>query len=206
MTYSLGNRGSKHHGDQAVITHRTYQKRSFREELAAPGKQHDVAKKFQATRLAAILVIDLAINMIGIGKMDKARGRFKGAVGPGLESETRRNRFATDIRLSQRQYHELPGIESKILRKKNGIQLRAKRHELRFNALQARSGAQRSEYFRQEVFRNSVFGKLRRNKQAPNKALVVFENVKAIAQRPALFQSGIAPKSAGVDELPNQFN
>jgi len=79
--------GSQHHANGFFSRARTNNEGGFREELTAAGKQNDVAQKFHGTELAAILVVDLCVNVIGIGALDQARARFEAAVGPGFDAQ-----------------------------------------------------------------------------------------------------------------------
>ena len=87
VAHAFGHGGREHHGDGPFARGGTHQERSFGQKLAAARQQHDVAQEFHAAGFAAVLIVDFAIHVIGVGQLDQARGGFERAVGPGLEAQ-----------------------------------------------------------------------------------------------------------------------
>ena len=80
MPHAFFHRRSKNHADQAISGGRTHEERSFRQELSASRQNHDVAKEFHSARFGAVLIVDIAVNVIGVGKLNQfgARNRTRG--------------------------------------------------------------------------------------------------------------------------------
>jgi len=57
------------------------------EKLTAAGEENDIAQEFHGAEFAAVLIVDLRINVIGIGALDQARARLETAVGPGFDAQ-----------------------------------------------------------------------------------------------------------------------
>ena len=93
-----------------------------------------------------------------------------------------------------------------MLREKRGIEFGAKRHQLRFDALQKRRAAQRREHFRQQFFRHRRLRVLRGNEKTADQTFVIFDDVEAIARRLAVFDCDIAPQRPRVNEFADQID
>src|ERR1700722_14584939 len=84
---AFGDGGSENHSYRAVARRGPHQERSLRQKLSASWKQHDVAEEFHSSGFAAVLVVDLAIDVIGVGQLDQARRGFEGAIVPWLQAQ-----------------------------------------------------------------------------------------------------------------------
>src|SRR5208282_294 len=93
-----------------------------------------------------------------------------------------------------------------MLRKKGGIQLAAEWHQLRLDALQSRCGSERAQHFGQQRLRGLPLRALRRYEQPADQSLVVLEDVKSIAGRPAVLDRGKPAERARVDEFPDEID
>ena len=127
VAHSFGDGGGEHHADGAVARRGTHQERSFGQKLAAAGQQHDIAQKFHAAGFAAVLIVDLAVHVIGIGQLDQPRGGFECTVGPRFEAQAARKRLAAEPRFGESQQHELPRVQVEILREEIRDRARCRR-------------------------------------------------------------------------------
>ena len=94
----------------------------------------------------------------------------------------------------------------KILREENGIEIAAERHELRFDPLQPRRGAQSGEHFGDQFLGDGRLLVLRGDEQAADQAFVIVENVESVTGRVAVLDGGISAQRARVDEFADQFD
>ena len=140
--------------DGLIARGRTHQKRSFGQKLAAAGQQHNVAQKFHAARFAAVLVVDFGVHVIRRRRVESGARRIRTRDPTTARCEALRDRLAAELGLRKRQDHELPRVQPKMLRQKNRIEIAAKRHQLRFDSLQARRSTQSAEHFRDQLLRD----------------------------------------------------
>ena len=86
-----------------------------------------------------------------------------------------------ELGVRQRQQHELPRVQLEILREETGIEFGAEGHQLGFDALQTRRGAQRRQHFRDQALRDWRLREPRGDEQSPDQPFVIFQDVKAVA-------------------------
>ena len=91
------------------------------------------------------------------------------------------------IRFGERQKHELARVQPKMLREKTGIEFAAKRHQLRFDPLRRGVLAACRNISPSSFCGDGRLGAAG-NEQAADKSFVVFENVKAVSDRGAVFE------------------
>src|SRR5260370_36584599 len=84
-------------------------------ELPATGKQDDVFQKFQRAGAAAVLVVDHAIDMIRVSKIDQFGAALEVAVIPAAEAQACRSAGLGLVQLLQVQQPEVPRVEGKAL-------------------------------------------------------------------------------------------
>ncbi len=72
---------------QLVTVRRAQHEGGLRLELAAAGQQDDVLQEFQRAGFAAVLVVDLAVGVIGVGQLDQTRAGGEVAVVPALQAQ-----------------------------------------------------------------------------------------------------------------------
>jgi len=203
---AFGDGGSENHADRAVAGRGTHQEAGFGQELPAAGEQHDVAEEFHSAGFGAVLVVDIAVDVIGVSELNQARGRFEGAIVPGLEAQAAGNLLGGEAGLGERQQHELAVVQPEILRKENGVELSAEGHQLGFDAVEARNGVQRGDHFGDEFFGDGFLRELRGDVEAADQAFVIFEDVETIAGGAAAFHGGVATERARVYELLNELD
>ena len=97
-------------------------------------------------------------------------------------------------------------MQPKVLRQKRGVELGAERHQLRLDALEARSRSQRAEHFGQQALGDRALRMLGGDEKSADQALVILEDVEAVACGMAIFQRGVSAQGPGIDELPNQVD
>ena len=147
VAHAFGDGGGEHHANGRVRMYRADEERRFREELAAAGEDDDVAQEAQAAGFAAILVVNFAVDFVGVGEVDKAGAGFKAAIGPAVEAKAGREGFVVEVGCGEVEKHELAAVETEVLSEVDGIESGAKGHELGFDAADARDGAQSLEHF-----------------------------------------------------------
>ena len=74
VAHAFGHGRSQHHGNEPVAHRGPHQERSFRQKLSTARKQHDVAQEFHSARFGAVLVVDFAVHVVGVRKLNELRG------------------------------------------------------------------------------------------------------------------------------------
>lgn len=197
---AFGDRGREDHADKAIAGGWADEEGGFGKELTAAGQQHDIAQEFQAARFAAILVVDLAVDVIGVGELNQTGSSFEGAVVPGLDAQTIGKRFSAQNRVRERQKHELARMKPEMLGEKGGIEFAAERHQLGFDALKARRTAERAEHFAEQRLGDRLLRAARRDEKAADQAFAVFKDVETVAEWEAIIDGGVSTQGAGVDK------
>ena len=86
VAYARGDFTGEHSCDQFVAAGLAQNKRRARDELAATGEQNNVLEEAQSSGAAAVLIVDLAIDMIRVGQVDKFRSRLEEAIVPPVKA------------------------------------------------------------------------------------------------------------------------
>src|SRR6266576_3161576 len=90
VTDAGGNFASQNCGDELVTSGLVKNEGRGRHELAASGEQDDVLQEFQRAGPAAILIIDLAIDVICVSQIDQLRAGIEKAIAPAVKARGRR--------------------------------------------------------------------------------------------------------------------
>ena len=98
------------------------------------------------------------------------------------------------------------GYRRKYCERKTGSSSAAEGHQLRFDALQARGGAKRSEHFGQQSLRDGGGHGMRRSEEAADEALVILEHVESVTARLAVVDGGVTAQGARIDEPADQID
>jgi len=192
------------HADGRFRGTRANNEGSLRTKLAATRKQDDVAEEFCGADFGAVLVVDFAVDVIGVGALNEMGARFEAFVGPGFETQAILRLRAEWRARGKFEKHELAAAKTEVLLFKGGVERSAERHELGLNALDKRRGAENVEHFEEEFFANGDLIALGRSEETADEAFLVFKDVKAIADGLFAFHCGIASKRMRIDELTNQ--
>ena len=121
-------------------------------KLAAARQQHDVAQEFHSSGFAAVLVVDFAVHVIGVGQLNQSRRGFEGAIAPGSRRRPRESGCSVSFASASGSSMNWRVCSLKYCERKHGIEFGAEGHELRFDALQARRGVQRGDHFGDQCF------------------------------------------------------
>jgi len=203
---AFGDGGRENHAHRTIARRGTHQEAGFGQELPAAGQQHDVAEEFHSSGFGAVLVVDVAVDVIGVGQLDQPRRGFEGAIVPGLETQAAGNLLGVETRFVERQQHELAVVQFEILRQENRIELSAEGHQLGFDPRQARGSVQRGDHFGDEFFSDGFLRELRGDVQAADQAFVIFQDVETVPGGAAVFHGGIAAQRARVDEFLDELD
>src|SRR5262249_16279289 len=90
MSYAGTNFAGENRPQQVVAAWLVQNERSPGHEIAATRKQDDVLEKAQRAGLAPVLIVDFAIDMIGVCQVDQPGARIEIAVVPPREAHPRR--------------------------------------------------------------------------------------------------------------------
>src|SRR5712692_10643459 len=123
-----GNFAGEDGGDEFVAARLAKNKRSAGNELAAAGKENDVFEEAQGASAAAILVVDLAIDVIRVRQINQFGALLEEAVVPAVEAHAGGGagpRFGIAVQVEQ---HELSGVELEALLAQRGVDRTAEGH------------------------------------------------------------------------------
>src|SRR6266851_7016867 len=192
-------------GDEFVAAGLVEDEGCARHELAAARQQDDVLQEFQGPGAAAVLVVDLAIDVICVGQIDQFGARLEVAVVP-----TRETHAVGGARLGLRQFleieeHELARVKVKALVEQRRVHGAAERHELGFNARQVRNRAHGEEHLFKETPADGSLREFGRDVEAADQAFLLLENVEGIAGGRAIFKGHTSGEGVGVEEALNEF-
>ena len=157
------------------------------DELAAAGQENNVFQKAQRAGLAAILVVDVTVDMVGVRQINQFGAGVEVAVVPAGKTQTGRGRDAEFGGLVQVHEHELPSVKLESLFGEGPLDGAAERHELRFDAAQVGDGAHREEHFFEHAARDCGLFETGRSVKAADQAFVLFQNVKRVPGSGAVF-------------------
>src|SRR5258708_31820515 len=91
VAHAGGDLAGQDRADELVAAGLPQKERGARHKLAAARKQDDVLQEAQRTGAAAILVVDLAIHLIGLGKIDELGAWIEGAAVPAVQPHSGRS-------------------------------------------------------------------------------------------------------------------
>src|SRR5579864_3189299 len=156
----------EHGGDEFVAARLAQNEGSAGNKLSAAGKQDDVLEEAQGAGAAAVLVVDLAIDVIGVGQINQFGARLEKAVIPAIEAHAR-GRAGLRIGIPmQIEEHELAGVQLEALLAQGMVHRTAEGHELRFDARQMRKRAHGEEHFFEQAAADIGLRKARGDVQA----------------------------------------
>ena len=84
----FGNFAGQHGADQVVAARMPQHKRSARLELSAARQQDDVLQEFQRAVSRAVLIVDVAINVIRVRQINQLGAWLKVAVVPAIQPQS----------------------------------------------------------------------------------------------------------------------
>jgi len=93
------------------------------------------------------LIVDLAIDVVGVGKVDELGAGLKVAVVPALEAHTGGSATARILHFGKVEKHELSREEVEALILEGRIHGTAEGHQLGFDASEVRESAHGEEHF-----------------------------------------------------------
>src|SRR5258707_3605456 len=195
-----GDFAGENAGDEIVAAGLVKNEGCAGHELAATGKQNDVLQKFQRAGAAAVLVVDLAVDVTGVSQINQLGARLEVAVIPAVEAHARGSAGFRFVQLLQIQKHELARIEVKSLVEQGRVNGAAEGHELRFDAREVRDGAHGVKHLFEQAAADGILRELGRDIQAADQAFLVFEDVKGIPGSNTVFVSDAAGQGVGVQE------
>ena len=152
------------------------------------------------------MIVDVAIHVIRVGKLNQFRRGIERAVAPRLHAKSRRERLFAQLCIRKSQKHELPRVKTHLLGKECRIEFDAERHQLRLYAFKAWRGAKRREHLGENFFWNRGLGVIGGDEQPADQPLVILEHVEAVAGRTSVIECEETIQRAGIDEFANQVN
>jgi len=200
-----GDLAGEHGGDEVVAAGLVEHEGGGRDELATAGKQNNVFQEFQGAVAAAVLVVDFAVDVIGVSQKNQLSAGLEIAVRPAVEAQGGGGAGFSFVDLLQIEEHELAGEEFETLVEQRGVHGAAERHELGFDALKVRNGAHGVEHLRQQAAADGVLGEFGGDIEATNQALLIFENVKGISGGDSVFKRDAAGQGVGIEEAFDEF-
>src|SRR6266480_4543786 len=105
-------------------------------ELAAAWQENNIFQKTQRAGFAAVLVVDVAVHVIGVGEINQFGAGVEVTVVPAGETQASRSRDAELGGLVQVHEHELPSVKLESLFGERALDGTAEWHELCFDATQ----------------------------------------------------------------------
>src|SRR6266704_728323 len=178
-------------GDEFVAAGLVEDEGCARHELAAAGEQDDVLQEFQGPGAAAVLVVDLAIDVIRVGQIDQFGARLEITVVP-----TRETHAVGGARLGLRHFLEV---------EERGVHRAAERHELSFDARQVRNRTHGEEHLFKEAPADGSLREFGRNVEATDQAFLLLEDIEGIAGGRAIFKGHTSGERVGVEEALDEF-
>src|SRR5262249_52315949 len=103
-------------------------------KLAAAGQENNVFQKAQRAGFAAVLVVNVAVHVTGVGKLDEFGAGIKVAVIPAGQAKAGGNTVGHFQLFVEIEQHELAGEERKAELAQRIVVRAAEGHELGFNA------------------------------------------------------------------------
>jgi len=175
-------------GDEVIAAGLMEDERSTGNELAAAGEQDDVFEEAESAGAAAVLVVDFAIDVIGVGKIDELGAGLEIAVVPAADTHAVGSARAMFGGLLQVEEHELAGVKAETLVVERDVDGAAERHELGFDAGEVGNGAHGVEHFFEEAAADGGLGRFGGDVEAADEALLLLEDVKRVADGGAFFE------------------
>ena len=82
-----------------------------RDELSAAGQQDDVFQEFEGAGFAAVLIVDFAVDVIGVAEIDELGTGLEKAIVPAIQAHACRGVAAGGRGFVQVEEHELAGVK-----------------------------------------------------------------------------------------------
>src|SRR2546425_6655950 len=206
VAHAGGDFGRQHGSDDLVCDRIAQHERSRRYELAASGKQNDVLQKLERATARAVLVVDLAVDVIGISQINQFGARLEIAVVPALKTERGREPGGLLPRGIELQEHELALVQPETLLTERFFDGSSEGHELSLDASDVRKRAKRKEHLVEQLAADGLLRMARGDVQAADQTLLIFENVEGIADRLAVFQGDSAGEGVGVEKALDELD
>src|SRR4030095_15013229 len=176
-----------------------------RNTLSAYGKQNDIFQKAKSARLAAVLIVDVAVDVIGVCQVDELCARVKVAIVPAREPQAcggAGRRFYLFVQIEK---HELARVKLKAELTQRMIDRSAEGHQLRFDARKIRQRTHAIEHLFKQAARNRGLVELRRDVEAADQAFLLFHHVKSVAGGGAIFVGHATGERAGFKKALDKF-
>jgi len=151
------------------------------------------------------LIVDFAIDVIGVGKIDELRAGIEVAVVPAADAHAVGGAGAMLGSFLQVEEHELAGVETEALIVERDVDGATERHELGFDAGEMWDSAHGVEHFFEQAAADSGLGKFGGDVEAADESLLFFEDVKGVADSGALFEGDGAGERVSFEEALNEF-
>src|SRR6267378_1643221 len=151
VAHSGGDFAGEHGADELVAARLTQDERSAGHELAATRQKNNVLEEAQSSGAAAVLIVNLAVDVIGVRQVNQFRARLEEAIVPAVEAHARGGAGARLVVFLQIEEHELARVELKALLAQRSVDRAAERHELCFDARKLRERAHGEKHFFQEA-------------------------------------------------------
>jgi hypothetical protein len=200
VAHAGGDLAGEDRADELVAAGLAQDKRGAWDKLAAAGKQDDVFQKTQRAGTAAILVVDFAVHVIGVGKIDELGAGIEVAVVPAVEAHSGRGGRGRHRKRRQIEEHELAGVEAEAVLLERFVHGAAERHELGFNANELGESVHTEKHLFKQAASDGGLIVLRRNVQAADEAFLLFEDVEAVSGGDAALERDATRKRTGFEE------
>jgi len=191
--------------DELVAAGLAQDERGAGDKLTAAGKQDDVFQETQRAGTAAILVVDFAVHVIGVGKIDELGARIEEAVVPTVEAHSGRGGCAWLRKRRQIEQHELASVEAEAVLLERAVHRATERHELGFDASELGKSAHTEEQLFEEEAADGSLIVARRNVEAADEALLLFQDIEAVSGGNTIFERDATRKRAGFQESLNEL-
>ncbi len=190
-------------GDQLFIARLAKHEGCGGDELSTTRKKDDVLEKFESAGAAAVLIVDFAIDVVGVGQVNEFGAGFEVAIVPAVQTpavETRRTGFGGALQIEK---HKLSSVEAEALFAKGSVDGPAEGHQLSLDARELRNGAHGEEHLFEEATADDGLGILGRNVETADQAFLIFQDVEAVTGGRAIFKSDATAKSVSVEKSSN---
>lgn len=195
-----GDFTGEHGGDEFIAAGLAEDQGCAGDELAAAGQENNIFQEFESAGASAVLIVDFAIDMIGVGEVDELGAGIEVAVVPAFEAHAGGRAGAGFGELGEIEEHELAGVEAEALIFERGIDGAAEGHELGFDAAELREGPHGEEHFFEEAASDGGLRKTGGDVQAADEAFLLFEDVEGIAGGGTVFKGHTAGESVSVEK------
>ena len=170
-----------------------------------PGQKNYVFKELQRTVACAVLIVDVAVNVIGVGEIDELGAGIKVAIIPAIQAHPGVDVRCPLLLLHQIQQHKLPRVQAESLFAQRFIDGTAERHQLRLDPLHLRKRAHAEKHLVQQAAANRFLVLAGGNVHAADQAFVIFQDIKGIADRVAILQRHATGQGVRLKEALDEF-